>query len=111
MSRTVELGKLTPAELAAVVPVEDYASLVIENGLAAPIFVRWGEAENDPPAPTSSDWDWSVPGESLMIVPVPAGKRRARLLVVYPGPAPTSDVAAIVHGSECAWAPQVGPLA
>lgn len=111
MSKSVELAKLTPTELEATVPVDDYASLVIANGLAAPIFIRWGVAENDPPDPTFFDWDWAVPGESLMIVPVPAGERRAKMLVIYPGAPPVTDVAAVVHGSACAWAPQVGPLA
>lgn len=111
MTRSVELVKLSPAELTAVVPVDDYASLAILNGLSAPVYVRWSLAEADPPAPTATEWDWSVPGESLSIVPVPTGARRARLLVIYPGSVPSSDVAAVVHGSACAWAPQVGPLA
>lgn len=109
--RTIELGTLTPAELGATFAVDEYATLVVLNALAAPIFIRWGDNESDPVAPTFFEWDWSVPGEALMLIPIPAGVRRARFLVIYPGAPPVTDVRAVIHGSECAWAPQVGPLA
>lgn len=111
MSRAIELTRFPASDAADTVNVEGLASLVILNGLTAPIFIRWGDGENDPPEPTFFDWDWSVPGESLSIVPIPETARRARVRVIYGAPPAVTDVAAVVLGSACTWAPQVGPVA
>jgi hypothetical protein len=98
-----------PAEDGARVTVEldaGYLTLVFLNGLAAPILGRWGGQP-----PTAQVWDFVVPGESYMTVPIPGGSNAATLVVAYPGAVPAADVQAIIAASDCAWAPFVGPLA
>lgn len=90
--------------------LEGVATLVIFNGLAAPLYGAWG-GSSVPSAPNAGAWDFAIPGESYMTVPVRADSGAFRLVVDYTGAVPSDDVQAVVYGSECAWAPFVGPLA
>ena len=80
-------------------------TLVALNGLAAVLYGAYGRP------PTAVDWDFAIPGQAYMALPLTGGENVVHLLVAYPGAPPAADVQAVIWASECAWPPFVGPVA
>lgn len=103
-----EVGRITSPADGSKLTVElspDTETLVVENALTAVIYAAWGRQ------PTTTDWDFAIPGSSLFTIPVLGGESKLRLIVDYPGAVPATDVQAVVWASECRWPPFVAPIA
>lgn len=85
------------------------ATLVIQNALAAVLYIGWGSG-TDLPGPGA--YDLVVPGNALMTFPIPTGANSIRARVVYAGAVPAGDTGLMVTitATEQQLAPSVGPL-
>jgi hypothetical protein len=83
----------------------DQSTLIVLNGLTAPIYAAYGR-----PA-SATDWDFAIPGQAYMTIPLTGGENVLHVLVDYPGAVPAADVQAVIWASECRWPPFIGPVA
>jgi hypothetical protein len=88
-------------------PLEGYCGLVVENGLAAPIFVTF---DGSPPGP--DNYDLACPGNGLRTHPI-QGVTQLTATVYYPGAVPAGDagLSAIFTVVDRDMGATVGPLA
>lgn len=88
-------------------PVDGYCALIVENGLAAPIFVTF---DGTPPA--LGNYDLAVPGNSKTTHPI-QGVPVITAKVFYPGAVPAGDAGlfAIFTAVDRDMGATVGPLA
>lgn len=86
--------------------VDQYCSLIVENALAAPIFIKFG---NGVPGP--GNYDLVCPGQGKMTHPI-QGVGAISAVVAYPGAVPAGDAGfyAIFTVIDRDMGATVGPL-